>query len=353
MLRGGLILALVFGVICSYQQAAVAQTASKRAPWSVISILAANGARALGITRTSRKSKNKGARRPEPIPPLPERKNANGKSDAVLKPAPDVWQPGEIKAAQARCSKLLKGIDAVAVPQPPFKEGKCGAAAPIRLIGLGRKPQVKFSPPALVTCDMAAALHTWIRKDLQPLAKKHLGERIAKVEVMSDYSCRPAMGRAGNPLSEHAFADALDIRGFVTQTGRKVRVLEKWGETRRDIAAKVEAAQAKAQTAASDEGGAKVAIALPISRKAATAARLGGPASPQEDRGKDRLPKLATLSPQVPASPAPGPRTRFLHAAHAAACRIFGTTLGPEANEAHRNHFHVDMAERTYKKICD
>ena len=30
-----------------------------------------------------------------------------------------------------------------------------------------------------------------------------------------------------------------------------------------------------------------------------------------------------------------------------------GTTLGPEANEAHRNHFHVDMAERTIKKICD
>ncbi len=36
----------------------------------------------------------------------------------------------------------------------------------------------------------------------------------------------------------------------------------------------------------------------------------------------------------------------FLHDAHDAACRIFGTTLGPEANDAHRNHFHVDMAER-------
>ena len=49
----------------------------------------------------------------------------------------------------------------------------------------------------------------------------------------------------------------------------------------------------------------------------------------------------------------PGPQAQFLRAAHAAACRIFGTTLGPEANEAHRNHFHVDMAERKYKKICD
>jgi hypothetical protein len=53
------------------------------------------------------------------------------------------------------------------------------------------------------------------------------------------------------------------------------------------------------------------------------------------------------------AAPPAGPQARFLREAHAAACRIFGTTLGPEANEAHRNHFHVDMAERKVKKICD
>jgi hypothetical protein len=43
----------------------------------------------------------------------------------------------------------------------------------------------------------------------------------------------------------------------------------------------------------------------------------------------------------------------FLKSAHAAACQIFGTTLGPEANNAHRNHFHIDMAPRRVKKICD
>ncbi len=59
------------------------------------------------------------------------------------------------------------------------------------------------------------------------------------------------------------------------------------------------------------------------------------------------------ISPELLATPPTGPRARFLREAHAAACRIFGTTLGPEANEAHRNHFHVDMAERKVKKICD
>jgi hypothetical protein len=47
-------------------------------------------------------------------------------------------------------------------------------------------------------------------------------------------------------------------------------------------------------------------------------------------------------------------KTQFLHAIHQSACKIFGTVLGPEANKAHRNHFHVDMAERIKDiKICE
>lgn len=33
---------------------------------------------------------------------------------------------------------------------------------------------------------------------------------------------------------------------------------------------------------------------------------------------------------------------KFLRAIHAAACNYFRVTLGPEANEAHRDHFHLD-----------
>jgi hypothetical protein len=43
----------------------------------------------------------------------------------------------------------------------------------------------------------------------------------------------------------------------------------------------------------------------------------------------------------------------FLRGAHRAACQIFGTVLGPEANSAHKNHFHVDMAERKHQAICE
>ena len=42
----------------------------------------------------------------------------------------------------------------------------------------------------------------------------------------------------------------------------------------------------------------------------------------------------------------------FLRQIYDAGCRRFGTALGPEANDAHRNHFHLDLAERNGGKYC-
>jgi hypothetical protein len=303
---------------------------------------------------------------PQTIPPLPIRKPVN---DAKAAPEPDVWQQSEIEAAQAHCAAILKTIDAVAVPQPPIKQGKCGAPAPIRLVSLGKNHRVMFDPPALTNCDMAGALSQWLEKQVQPVAEKQLGSRIAKLEIMSDYSCRASSGRVHNRLSEHAFADAIDIGAFVTESGRSVQVLKTWGETQRDVVAKAEAAKAKAEAAAAEAAKAKDAATatasakpandksstppLPSSRKATRgpvniASRLGGP---QQGNEKEAAEKTATAL--LPAPAPTTPESRFLHDVHAAACQIFGTTLGPEANEDHRNHFHVDMAERKYKKICD
>jgi hypothetical protein len=45
-------------------------------------------------------------------------------------------------------------------------------------------------------------------------------------------------------------------------------------------------------------------------------------------------------------------RAKFLKEVHAGACGIFGTVLGPEANVAHRNHFHFDLAKRRRSAYC-
>ena len=42
----------------------------------------------------------------------------------------------------------------------------------------------------------------------------------------------------------------------------------------------------------------------------------------------------------------------FLQRLHKGACGVFGTVLGPEANEAHRDHFHFDLASRRRSALC-
>ena len=47
------------------------------------------------------------------------------------------------------------------------------------------------------------------------------------------------------------------------------------------------------------------------------------------------------------------PEGLFLRRLHKGACTIFGTVLGPEANEAHRDHFHLDLAPRRRSAYCE
>ncbi len=312
---------------------------------------------------------------------------ANSKASAEAAPKPPAWSEAEIADAKAHCAIVLKRIHAVALPHEPIKEGACGAPAPIELVSIGEKPQVALSPPAIVTCDLAEALTQWFENDVQPLARKHLKSEIVTIETMSSYSCRNAYGRKKTKLSEHGLANALDIGGFKTATTKTAEVLDDWGKPQREILAEAEAekraaAEAAAKTAGTGTAANPVQAALPLAvpltagvaaaelarstiiegvpaagaklvatSETAVPNRLGGPLVKPAKKGA-----LAQKAAQVAlaASPAPDAEVKaFLHEAHKAACRIFGTTLGPEANADHRNHFHVDMAERKFTKICD
>src|SRR5690606_34647852 len=107
-----------------------------------------------------------------------------------------------------------------------------------------------------------------------------------------------------------------------------------------------------------EDGKSKLTVTIPGAVKSDKIASLSGTGSqrlggPQEEAiGGGRKKSVTGVKPHADAQPHPETKA-FLHEAHAAACRIFGTTLGPETNADHYNHFHVDMAPRKYKKICD
>lgn len=309
---------------------------------------------------------------------------ANSSNAAI----PDAWTPGEIANAKARCAVILKRIHAVAIPLPPLKSGACGTPAPVQLISIGKNPEVTLSPPATMTCELAEGLATWLETSLQPLAKKHLASEIISFETMSDYSCRNAYGRKGNKLSEHGHANALDIRSFTTASAKMAIVLDDWGTPDREIRDQIAAQkllQEKARAAQSQIDAKKLATqkAVPPHPQqppeiAQQATRPHKQSLPAGTLSED-LPSVATVSPlltpqrsinpqfsiaepsrlggpllaEVTGSASFFSKRQFLHGAHESACAIFSTTLGPEANAAHRNHFHVDMAPRKTAKICD
>jgi hypothetical protein len=314
-------------------------------------------------------------------------------TEAAQKPT-DKWTEAEIADAKAHCAIVLQRIHAVAIPHEPIKEGACGAPAPVELISIGQNPTVSFSPPPVVRCDLAEALVHWLEHDLQPLARKHFGSQIIRIETMSDYSCRNAYGRKSTKLSEHGLANAVDIGAFVLASSETASVFDDWGTPQREILAQIAAEKAAAEKQAADAAAAAKSEQANLTEDhrpaktppMATASKLGAPAgglarstiiegvpkltvtlpggstgskhsaSGSRSRGGESDAKKVDLASAARrhAGASPDPELEaFLHDAHKAACRIFGTTLGPEANAAHRNHFHVDMAYRRYKKICD
>ena len=311
-------------------------------------------------------------------------------SDPSAQEAPEwsaEWSAKEIADGRARCAALLKGLDLVAEPVPPIREGSaCGAPAPMHLVSIGSSPKITFSPPATLTCEMVAALHKWLTGDVQPLARKHLGAPVVEVATMSSFSCRNAYGRARTKLSEHGRVNAIDIGAFLTERGEKTLVVADWGPIAREIAndatasdARAEAVKRQAEAAAAARkakppaGAPRVATPDTIkSFQAGTSIPIGIPRVTFGIRGPGGANDLTTGSTGLgwaPPSqlggpkeanaapgPAPGPadpKAAFLHAVHKAACTTFATVLGPEANRAHKNHFHLDMAERKSPSICE
>jgi hypothetical protein len=295
--------------------------------------------------------------------------------------AAEPWPEEDIARAKAHCAHVLNSVSAVAVPVEPIKEGMCGAPAPVRLTAIGAGPQVAISPPATLTCEMVAALATWVKNDLQPLAQRHLGAPIVRINTMSSYSCRHAPGRGKKRLSEHGRANALDISGFVTASTQTAALLPDWGMTGREAqvaAAKaaeekrtaaeqatatrqVQPPPAAAQTASREPSRGTIIEAPPdlsagfaSARPAPWSTALGfaQPATSFAPPSQLGGPKPQQAASEPPAVEDLDGKAHFLRAAHTAACGIFGTVLGPESNEAHRNHFHVDLAERASGAFC-
>ena len=184
--------------------------------------------------------------------------------------APAVQRGPTRETMQCHADLRREGVGFKILPDRVFGGG-CSALGSIQLTEIG----TPVSNLGAMTCPLARQLARWAREAVQPAATRWLGSRVVRIDSFGTYNCRPINGQAGNHLSEHGLANAVDIAAFVLADGRRVTVLDGW----------------------------------------------------QADDDRVR---------------------KFLRDAHAAGCRRFGVTLGPDANEQHRNHFHFDMGRGPY-----
>lgn len=142
-------------------------------------------------------------------------------------PYPMTWPQEAIDLERANCRNILQPLNVTyEFAEPIGGPDHCGSPAPVEVSVLAG---VKIHPPATLNCQFAARIHKWVRDRLQPAAKKHLGSRITTMTNVSSYTCRKRRGSGSKRMSEHAYANALDISVFAIKKGGKVSVEEEWG----------------------------------------------------------------------------------------------------------------------------
>ena len=153
--------------------------------------------------------------------------------------------------------------------------------------------------------------------------KALFSSQVVKLHNATSYACRNRYGSAYRPLSEHALANALDVSEFVLASGEHITVLDNWPKVVSTPPAPVPNPARETVEKAS----------------AFTTAKAKGVAPPSP--------------PPVASEPTSNLNAEFVKHVHDEACHEFGTVLGPEANDAHKNHFHLDMKERRRAGFCE
>lgn len=123
------------------------------------------------------------------------------------------------------CHDALSAASVTFSEVPAKREGQCGYSEALEISSsLATWEPNPGAPKDLpMTCALAAKLHLWERHVVIPAAEKYLGSPVQEVKVFGTFQCRNVADT--DKLSEHAFAKAIDVAGFVLADGREITVL--------------------------------------------------------------------------------------------------------------------------------
>lgn len=157
--------------------------------------------------------------------PLPKQGGA-GKDEheeSVEKADPSV-SPDRVY--QNACPALMNG-EVKGELISPLSEGMCGERSPLKITAIGKDNPVKLAAPITTNCAMAGSLATWV-VEVQKDAQANFGAEIESITTGSDYQCRKVNNGHKGRVSEHAFANAVDIVSFKFKNGKTTELGSGW-----------------------------------------------------------------------------------------------------------------------------
>ncbi|WP_052730268.1 extensin-like domain-containing protein [Sphingomonas sp. SRS2] len=136
------------------------------------------------------------------------------------------WRPpAESPERFAKCVAMMRaeGSQIDALPDRNFDNG-CSATSAVKLVAIG----IPVTNLGAVKCTLAAPFARWIREDVTAQATRWLNGYVTRIDSFGSFACRPVNNQAGNRLSEHGRANAIDIAAFRLKDGRRITVKEGW-----------------------------------------------------------------------------------------------------------------------------
>jgi hypothetical protein len=155
------------------------------------------------------------------LPPLPKPSPA----EAGVKPAVFTPPSEGIETKSATKSGALSALGIQSIPHDAIKDGACTVRDPVKVLSL-ESGAVPLTGETILNERMAVAVANWVHQDVVPAARSILAGRLTGLRVADAYSCRSRDNIVGAKLSEHGFANAIDIAAF--------QVDKRWIEVGRD-----------------------------------------------------------------------------------------------------------------------
>ena len=84
--------------------------------------------------------------------------------------------------------------------------------------------------PVETQCYIALRMALWERDILRPALATHLDTQQQKSVTQGSYNCRPIRTEEGGAtvMSQHATANAMDVKGVVTSSRKEIFLEESW-----------------------------------------------------------------------------------------------------------------------------